>query len=64
MLYVAYPVQAFKGLDIVIAEAGKAGIKLIIALTNNWSYNTLQTDWKCAPSCRHWMLAKCSQHHI
>jgi hypothetical protein len=43
-----YNEYAFKGLDTVVAEAGKAGIKLIIALTNNWSYNTLQTDWKCA----------------
>jgi mannan endo-1,4-beta-mannosidase len=41
-----YNEQAFKGLDTVISEAGKAGLKLIIALTNNWNYNTLQTDWK------------------
>ncbi|CAL5224249.1 g6902 [Coccomyxa viridis] len=43
-----YNEQAFVGMDTVIAEAGKAGLKLIIALTNNWNYNTLQTDWKCA----------------
>ncbi len=43
-----YNEYAFKGLDIVVAEAAKAGLKLIIALTNNWSYNNLQTDWKCA----------------
>ena len=41
-----YNEQAFKGLDMVIAEAGKAGLKLIIAFANNWNYNTLQTDWK------------------
>ncbi len=41
-----YNEQAFVGMDTVIAEAGKAGLKLIIALTNNWNYNTLQTDWK------------------
>ncbi|CAL8463699.1 g3233 [Coccomyxa elongata] len=43
-----YNEYAFKGLDIVVAEAAKAGLKLIIALTNNWSYNNLQTDWKCS----------------
>ena len=43
-----YNEWAFEGLDRVIAEAGNAGLKLIIALTNNWNYNTLQTDWKCA----------------
>ena len=41
-----YNEQAFRGLDTVIAEARRAGLKLIIALTNNWNYNTLQTDWK------------------
>ena len=41
-----YNEEAFRGLDTVIAEAGRAGLKLIIALTNNWNYNTLQTDWK------------------
>lgn len=41
-----YNEVAFKGMDIVLSEASKAGIKLIIALTNNWNYNTLQTDWK------------------
>ena len=44
-----YNEWAFEGLDRVIAEAGNAGLRLIIALTNNWNYNTLQTDWKCAP---------------
>ena len=39
-------VQAFKGFDIAIAEAAKQNIRLVIALTNNWNYNPLQTDWK------------------
>ena len=25
-------------------------LKVLIALTNNWNYNDLQTDWKCAPA--------------
>lgn len=41
-----YIVQAFKGIDITIAEAAKNNIKLVIALMNNWNYNPLQTDWK------------------
>jgi hypothetical protein len=41
-----FPVQAFKGLDTVIAEAAKHNVKLVIALVNNWNYNPLQTDWK------------------
>ncbi|CAL5224413.1 g7095 [Coccomyxa viridis] len=43
-----YNEQAFKGFDITIAEAAKQNIRLVIALTNNWNYNPLQTDWKCA----------------
>lgn len=42
-------VQAFKGMDTVIAEAARNNVKLVIALMNNWNYNPLQTDWKCAP---------------
>ena len=38
--------QAFKGFDITIAEAAKQNVRLVIALTNNWNYNPLQTDWK------------------
>ena len=41
-----HAVQAFKGFDITIAEAAKQNIRLVIALTNNWNYNPLQTDWK------------------
>ena len=41
-----YNEYAFTGLDRVIAEAGKAGLKLVVALTNNWNYNSEQTDWK------------------
>ena len=41
-----YNEYAFTGLDRVISEAGKAGLKLVIALTNNWNYNSEQTDWK------------------
>ncbi len=44
-----YNEAAFAALDRVVNEAGKAGLKLIIALTNNWNYNDVQTDWKCAP---------------
>jgi len=44
-----YNEYAFTGLDKVISEASKAGLKLIVALTNNWSYNNLQTDWKYEP---------------
>ncbi len=40
------PMQAFKGFDITIAEAAKQNIRLVVALTNNWNYNPLQTDWK------------------
>ncbi|CAK0785325.1 hypothetical protein CVIRNUC_008532 [Coccomyxa viridis] len=43
-----YNEYAFTGLDRVIAEAGKAGLKLVVALTNNWNYNSEQTDWKCS----------------
>ncbi|CAK0785548.1 hypothetical protein CVIRNUC_008758 [Coccomyxa viridis] len=43
-----YNEQAFKGFDITIAEAAKQNIRLVVALTNNWNYNPLQTDWKCA----------------
>lgn len=42
------PEQAFKGMDTVIAEAARNNVKLVIALMNNWNYNPLQTDWKCA----------------
>ena len=47
-----YNEAAFVALDRVISEAGKAGLKLIIALTNNWNYNDVQTDWKCASCLR------------
>ena len=36
-------------MDTVIAEAARNNVKLVIALMNNWNYNPLQTDWKCAP---------------
>ena len=39
---------AFKGLDIAVAEAAKNNLRLVVALMNNWNYNPLQTDWKCA----------------
>lgn len=35
-------------MDTVIAEAARNNVKLVIALMNNWNYNPLQTDWKCA----------------
>ena len=44
--YAVLPTQAFKGFDITIAEAAKQNIRLVVALTNNWNYNPLQTDWK------------------
>ena len=40
---------ALKGLDIAVAEAGRNNLRLVVALMNNWNYNPLQTDWKCAP---------------
>ncbi|CAL8463704.1 g3238 [Coccomyxa elongata] len=43
-----YNETAFRGMDMVIAEATKQGVRLVIALANNWAYNDLQTDWKCA----------------
>lgn len=42
-----YNETAFRGMDMVIAEATKQGLRLVIALANNWAYNDLQTDWKC-----------------
>ena len=39
---------ALKGLDIAVAEAAKNNLRLVVALMNNWNYNPLQTDWKCA----------------
>ena len=58
-----YNEAAFVALDRVISEAGRAGLKLIIALTNNWNYNNVQTDWKCAhaglPLCfQAWCLGR------
>ena len=44
--YAVWRMQAFKGFDITIAEAAKQNIRLVVALTNNWNYNPLQTDWK------------------
>lgn len=44
-----YNETAFRGLDIVISEAAKAGLRLVVALTNNWAYNDQETEWKCAP---------------
>lgn len=41
-----YNEQAFRGMDMVIAEAAKHGLRLVIALTNNWAYNKLLTEWK------------------
>ncbi|KAK9836280.1 hypothetical protein WJX81_001819 [Elliptochloris bilobata] len=43
-----YTEQAFVGIDRVIAAASDHGLKVLIALTNNWNYNDLQTDWKCS----------------
>lgn len=40
-------------MDTVIAEAARNNVKLVIALMNNWNYNPLQTDWKCAPPRSH-----------
>lgn len=34
-----YNETAFKGLDTVIYEASRAGLRLIIALANNWDYS-------------------------
>ena len=42
-------------LDNVIASAGTQGLKLILALANNWNYNSgLASDTKCA--CNHSQL--------
>lgn len=41
-----YNERAFRGLDAVIAEAGKSRLRLIIAFANNFAYNPKQTDWK------------------
>ena len=38
-----YNETAFLGLDMVIHEASRAGLRLIIALANNWDYSM---DWK------------------
>ena len=38
-----YNETAFLGLDMVIYEAAQAGLRLIIALANNWDYSM---DWK------------------
>ena len=38
-----YNETAMLGLDIVVYEASRAGLRLIIALANNWDYSR---DWK------------------
>ena len=43
-----YNEKAAKGLDYVIAAAARRGLKLVIALANNWKYNNFNTDAKCA----------------
>ncbi|CAK0785327.1 hypothetical protein CVIRNUC_008534 [Coccomyxa viridis] len=40
-----YNETAFLGLDTVIYEASRAGLRVIIVLANNWDYCG---DWKCA----------------
>ena len=34
-----YNEDMFQGLDFVIAEAGKAGLKVILSLVDNWKYH-------------------------
>lgn len=64
-----YNETAFRGMDMVVAEAVKHGLRLVIALANNWAYNDLQTDWKCGkiPSAVHCCFALfaccCDPHH-
>ena len=55
----AYNETAFRGMDMVVAEAAKQGLRLVIALANNWAYNDLQTDWKYGniPSAVHYCFA-------
>lgn len=58
----------FRGLDAVIAEAGKHGLRLVVTLANNWAYNSNASDWKCTTtphasplyksSCLHAILRK------
>ena len=43
-----YNEKAAKGLDYVIAAAARRGLKLVVALANNWKYNDKNTDAKCA----------------
>ena len=43
-----YNETAFRGLDAVIAEAAKHGLRLVITLANNWNYNDQETGTKCA----------------
>ena len=36
-------------MDNVVAEASTRGLKLIMALANNWNYNSNMSDTKCVP---------------
>lgn len=33
-----YSEDAFRALDYVVAEAGKAGLKVVLSLVDNWKY--------------------------
>ena len=40
------------GLDLAVALAGQRGLKLIIALANNWDYTGSNIDTKCVTTPR------------
>ena len=52
-------------MDNVVAEASTRGLKLIMALANNWNYNSNMSDTKCAAlpchahTAQHGRLAWC-----
>lgn len=43
-----YNETALRDLDYVVSEAGKRNLKLIVALSSNWVYNTNTSGSKCA----------------
>lgn len=47
----SYDEALLVGLDTAIALAGEAGLKVILALANNWDYTGNASDTKCAPFC-------------
>ena len=55
-----YNESALADMDFVVSEAGKRGLKLIIALASNWIYNPTASDTKYAHVPR---FTACTRRH-